>query len=57
VDVDKDGLISLSELEDWIIQKVEEHFDETLEENEQVFKALDPDKDGLYSLSTPQPTS
>ncbi|XP_064642938.1 45 kDa calcium-binding protein-like [Lineus longissimus] len=49
VDVDKDGLISLSELEDWIIQKVQEHFDESLEENAHVFKALDPDNDGFIT--------
>ena len=46
IDVNADNFISTGELEDWIIAKVQEHFDEAIEENENVFKALDTDNDG-----------
>ncbi|XP_074654325.1 45 kDa calcium-binding protein-like [Tubulanus polymorphus] len=49
VDYSKDGLISMAELEEWIEQKVQEHFDETNDENEKIFKALDPDNDGFIT--------
>ena len=44
--MDKDSFISLPELEEWIMQKVQEHFDEAREENEKIFHALDMDKNG-----------
>ena len=46
MDVNRDKRIVESELEAWILQKVEEHFDEAEEENESVFKSLDEDNDG-----------
>ena len=46
VDTDKDKFISQTELEDWIVQKVQEHFDEAGEENERIFTHLDSDQDG-----------
>ena len=41
-----DDFLSVEELADWIQLKVEEHFTDTDEENENVFKTLDRDKDG-----------
>lgn len=46
VDGDSDGLIKEAELEDWIVVKIQEHYDEAKEENERIFESLDPDKDG-----------
>ncbi len=46
MDTDKDEFISLKELEDWIMLKVEEHFNEANRETKEVFKHLDTDKDG-----------
>ncbi len=53
VDVNKDSFISLPELEEWIIQKVQEHFDEAHEENEKIFRALDMDSNGNTFLGIP----
>jgi hypothetical protein len=47
VDADGDGLIKERELEDWIVVKIQEHYDEATEENERIFESLDPDKDGF----------
>ncbi|XP_046381232.2 45 kDa calcium-binding protein-like [Haliotis rufescens] len=47
VDSDKDGHLSEAEMEAWIMQKMDEHFDEALQENEEIFKHLDPDGNGL----------
>lgn len=49
VDVDSDGLIKDQELEDWIVVKIQEHFDEAVRENENIFLTLDPDKDGYVT--------
>ena len=49
-DINADGYISISELEDWIILKVKEHFEEAASENENTFKALDTDNDGAVFL-------
>ncbi|ESO99275.1 hypothetical protein LOTGIDRAFT_113682 [Lottia gigantea] len=46
VDLDTDGSLSELEMEDWIKQKMQEHFDEAITENEQIFKHLDPDGNG-----------
>ncbi|WAR15391.1 CAB45-like protein, partial [Mya arenaria] len=46
VDEDADNRLCIPELESWIKKKTEEHFDEGLEENEHIFKHLDPDGDG-----------
>ncbi|KAL8574853.1 hypothetical protein ACOMHN_044875 [Nucella lapillus] len=46
VDTDKDGKLSISELEAWVNEKIEEHFSEATEENEEIFKHLDPDNNG-----------
>ena len=50
MDTDKDHEISQTELEDWIVQKVEEHFDEAGEENERIFSHLDTDQDGVWFM-------
>ncbi|CAD5115752.1 DgyrCDS4697 [Dimorphilus gyrociliatus] len=47
VDLDKNGQLSLMEMQDWISKKVEEHFLENHEDNERVFKFLDLDNDGF----------
>ncbi|XP_070207360.1 45 kDa calcium-binding protein-like [Littorina saxatilis] len=46
VDGDQDGKLSVAELEGWVMSKMEEHFDEALKENEEIFKHLDPDNNG-----------
>lgn len=46
VDGDGDGLIKERELEDWIVVKIQEHYDEAAEESTKLFESLDPDKDG-----------
>ncbi|KAL5015183.1 hypothetical protein ScPMuIL_009453 [Solemya velum] len=47
VDTNADKQLSLEELETWIVDRVQEHFDAALEENDKIFKHLDPDNDGL----------
>ncbi|XP_076472750.1 45 kDa calcium-binding protein-like [Babylonia areolata] len=46
VDSDKDGKLSVAELEAWVNEKMEEHFSEATQENEEIFKHLDPDNNG-----------
>ncbi len=46
VDANGDSFISQNELEEWIIRKVQEHFEEAAEENEDIFKRMDPDNNG-----------
>ncbi|XP_025084383.1 45 kDa calcium-binding protein-like isoform X2 [Pomacea canaliculata] len=46
VDTDQDSLLSVTELEAWVLKKMEEHFAEAMEENEEIFKHLDPDGNG-----------
>ena len=48
VDTDNDNLISQSELEEWIVMKVQEHFDEAKEETDRIFSHLDANKDGEW---------
>ena len=54
VDVDKDEKLSFGEIEGWIMDKTQEHFDEALEENAHVFKHLDPNNKGtcIFSRAT-----
>ncbi|KAK3602731.1 hypothetical protein CHS0354_017173 [Potamilus streckersoni] len=47
VDSNKDNQLTVEETEGWILEKVQEHFKEALEETKTVFKHLDPDADGL----------
>ncbi|XP_062622272.1 45 kDa calcium-binding protein-like [Saccostrea cucullata] len=47
IDVDADGYLSDSELEQWILDRINAHMDEAVEENDAVFKHLDPDGDGF----------
>ncbi|GFN96059.1 45 kda calcium-binding protein [Plakobranchus ocellatus] len=46
-DLDKDGSLSQQEMQEWVAQKMKEHFDEARMENEHIFKHLDPDGDGF----------
>ncbi|XP_029433949.1 45 kDa calcium-binding protein [Rhinatrema bivittatum] len=49
VDRNKDRRISAKELQRWIMEKTEEHFQEAVEENKIHFRAVDPDGDGHVS--------
>ena len=46
VDTDNDDFVDQNELEEWIKQKIQEHFDEATEENQKVFSILDTDRNG-----------
>lgn len=46
VDRDSDGYLNEGELDSWILDKINEHMNEALEENTAIFKHLDPDGDG-----------
>ncbi|XP_014749695.1 PREDICTED: 45 kDa calcium-binding protein-like, partial [Sturnus vulgaris] len=49
VDINKDKKISAKEMQRWIMEKTDEHFQEAVEENKIHFKAVDPDGDGHVS--------
>ncbi|KAM4651007.1 45 kDa calcium-binding protein [Discoglossus pictus] len=49
VDMNKDKRISAQELQRWIMEKTEEHFQEAVKENKLHYRAVDPDGDGLVS--------
>lgn len=46
VDSDRDGRLSIPEMEAWVETKMEEHFAAAADENEEIFKHLDPDGNG-----------
>lgn len=46
VDFNKDHSVSAKEMQRWIMEKTEEHFQEAMVENKNSFRAVDPDKDG-----------
>ncbi|KAF4078611.1 hypothetical protein AMELA_G00200920 [Ameiurus melas] len=46
VDINKDRSVSAKELQRWIMEKTEEHFQEAVKENKLNFRAVDPDGDG-----------
>lgn len=46
VDFNKDRSISAKEMQRWIMEKTEEHFQEATDENKNSFHAVDPDGDG-----------
>ncbi|BFZ23657.1 hypothetical protein BsWGS_26696 [Bradybaena similaris] len=48
-DINKDGYLSKSEIEKWILEKMMEHFNEAKRENALIFKHLDPDGDGFVT--------
>ncbi|KAM9299680.1 45 kDa calcium-binding protein [Gastrophryne carolinensis] len=49
VDRNNDKLVSAQEMQRWIMEKTEEHFNEAVKENKLHFQAVDPDKDGHVS--------
>ncbi|NWR41737.1 CAB45 protein, partial [Regulus satrapa] len=49
VDKNNDKKISAKELQRWIMEKTDEHFQEAVEENKMHFRAVDPDGDGHVS--------
>uniref|UniRef100_A0A8D2PRG8 45 kDa calcium-binding protein n=1 Tax=Zosterops lateralis melanops TaxID=1220523 RepID=A0A8D2PRG8_ZOSLA len=46
VDTNKDKQISAKEMQRWILEKTDEHFQEAVQENKIHFRAVDPDGDG-----------
>ncbi|CAM9219597.1 unnamed protein product [Lampetra planeri] len=46
VDFNKDQSVSAKEMQRWIMEKTEEHFQEAMKENKNSFHAVDPDGDG-----------
>lgn len=50
VDINKDRKISAKEMQRWIMEKTEEHFQEAVEENKMHFRAVDPDGDGRRAV-------
>lgn len=46
VDFNKDRSVSAKEMQRWIMEKTEEHFQEAMVENKNSFRAVDPDGDG-----------
>lgn len=46
VDINKDRSVSAKEMQRWIMEKTEEHFQEAMQENKNSFRAVDPDGDG-----------
>lgn len=46
VDFNKDHSVSAKEMQRWIMEKTEEHFQEAMMENKNSFRAVDPDGDG-----------
>ncbi|XP_051518035.1 45 kDa calcium-binding protein [Myxocyprinus asiaticus] len=46
VDINKDRSVSAKEMQRWIMEKTEEHFQEAVRENKISFHAVDPDGDG-----------
>lgn len=48
IDKDSDGYLNEGELDSWILDKINEHMNEAMEENTAIFKHLDPDGDGWW---------
>lgn len=46
VDINNDKKIGAKEMQRWIMEKTDEHFQEAVEENKMHFRAVDPDGDG-----------
>uniref|UniRef100_A0A1A8UTK6 45 kDa calcium-binding protein n=1 Tax=Nothobranchius furzeri TaxID=105023 RepID=A0A1A8UTK6_NOTFU len=49
VDVNKDRSVSAKEMQQWIMEKTKEHFEEAMMENKNSFHAVDPDGDGFVT--------
>ncbi|XP_030364114.1 45 kDa calcium-binding protein [Strigops habroptila] len=49
VDINNDKKIGAKEMQRWIMEKTDEHFQEAVEENKMHFRAVDPDGDGHVS--------
>lgn len=50
MDFNKDRSVSAKEMQRWIMEKTEEHFQEAMMENKNSFRAVDPDGDGEILL-------
>ena len=44
--MNKNDFITVDELEDWIVLKTNEHFEEARKENQDIFESLDDDNNG-----------
>lgn len=51
VDFNKDRSVSAKEMQRWIMEKTEEHYQEATVENKNSFHAVDPDGDGEEHIS------
>ena len=43
-----DKFLSIDEMANWIVKKIDEHFKEAKVENKKIFQALDSDSDGKF---------
>lgn len=50
MDINNDKKISAKEMQRWIMEKTDEHFQEAVEENKMHFRAVDPDGDGKITF-------
>lgn len=50
MDINNDKKISAKEMQRWIMEKTDEHFQEAVEENKMHFRAVDPDGDGKINI-------
>lgn len=48
VDKNHDTVLTLDELEKWIVFKIEEHFNGSLVENKHIFHHMDPENKGMF---------
>lgn len=53
MDINNDKKISAKEMQRWIMEKTDEHFQEAVEENKMHFRAVDPDGDGKINIFFP----
>ena len=45
--MNRNNEIEQAELENWIVLKINEHFDEAAAENDKIFQMIDTDGDGV----------
>lgn len=49
-DADKDGFVTMEELEAAVVNNIQHHMDESIRQNSKVFSVIDQDSDGLQFL-------
>uniref|UniRef100_W5M2Y5 Stromal cell derived factor 4 n=1 Tax=Lepisosteus oculatus TaxID=7918 RepID=W5M2Y5_LEPOC len=50
VDINRDKSVSAKEMQRWIMEKTEEHFQQAVKENKLSFRAVDPDGDDTFVM-------